>query len=165
MKENLLKTLKKEICNDNFNIFLCIGTTKCIGDSLGPKVGEILYKNIKKDNICVLGNIQQNIDYNNINIVLKELYNKVKNPYLIVIDSALGDKKYIGNIIANKKQMVIGNGLNKKGYKLGNISIKGIIGEDRKDEIKNFKTLNNISNNIIEKLSYEISNQIINVIV
>lgn len=32
-------------------IFVCIGSNKMVGDSLGPLIGETLYKNLKDKNI------------------------------------------------------------------------------------------------------------------
>ena len=55
---------------NNFNysniIFLCIGTTKLIGDSYGPIIGEILKNNIKHPKVTVIGNIKENVNANNI---------------------------------------------------------------------------------------------------
>ena len=163
MQNNISKVLEKEI-NNNYNyqkVFLCVGTNKCIGDSLGPRVGEILLRKIKQNNIYIFGNIEQNVTYNNINIILEKIYNKIINPYLIIIDSALSDREYIGNIIINKKNMTIGSGLNKNDYQLGNLSIKGIVGENQNSSINNFNTLSHVSKKLIEKLSKHISNQII----
>lgn len=161
LQNNIAKILQEEIKYSYPKVFLCIGSSKCIGDSLGPRVGEILSKKIQTDNICIFGNIEQNVSHRNINIVLEEIYNKINNPYLIIIDSALSDKRYIGNVIINKKSMKIGSALNKQDYQLGNISIKGIVGENKQNSINNFNTLNNISEKLIQTLSYHISNQII----
>ena len=159
MQNNISKILKKQMHNCYPKIFLCIGSSKCIGDSLGPKVGEILSKKI--NNIYVFGNMEQNVSYSNINIVLEEIYHKINNPYLIIIDSALSDKQYVGNIIINRNSMIIGSALNKQDYELGNISIKGIVGERQNSSINNFNILNGVSKDLIEKLAYNISNQIL----
>lgn len=164
MLNNIFKILKEEIHNSYNKVFLCIGTSRCIGDSLGPRVGEILSKKIESDNICVFGNIEQNVNYSNINIILEKIYKEINNPYLIIIDSALSNKKYIGKIIVNKKNMIIGSALDKQDYKLGSISIKGIVGENKNNRICNFNTLNDISEDLIQKLSENISNQIIKVL-
>ena len=164
MQNNISKVLGKEIDNNHQKVFLCVGTNNCIGDSLGPRVGEKLFKRIKKNDIYIFGNIERNVTYNNINIILEEIYTKISNPYLIIIDSALSDSKYIGNIIINKKNMTIGSGLNKNDYQLGNIFIKGIVGEDNKDSIMNFYNLINVSETIVENLSENISKQIIKVL-
>ncbi len=153
--------LKQELYRKEGKVFLCIGTTKCIGDSLGPMVGEKLSSILEKKDIFIFGNLKQNVNYKNINIVLNTIYSKIKNPYIIVIDSALSHKNFIGNIIINKNNMVIGSALNKNYTIIGNLSIKGIVGENNKNNIKNYNILNNISKDVIEKLSNNISTQIL----
>ena len=165
MKDHITRVLTKEIHNKTNKVVLCVGTSKCIGDSLGPKVGQILSEKINKKDVYVFGNLKQNLDYKNINIVLKRIYENIEKPYLIVIDSALSNSDYIGNIIVNKNQIIIGSGLDKNDYKLGNISIKGVVGKDNKDKFKNFINLYNVKEELIDELSNIISNQIINTIV
>lgn len=142
-------------------IILCIGTSKCIGDSLGPIVGEYLYNNIKKSNVYVLGNLKNNITYQNIDVILNRINNTIKNPYMILIDSALSNKNYIGKIVVNKNKMIVGSALNKSEYKYGNLSIKGIVGENKYSYEENYNELNNVSLDLVKNISKNIINDII----
>ena len=142
-------------------IILCIGTSKCIGDSLGPIVGEYLYNNIKKSNVYVLGNLKNNITYQNIDVILNRINNTIKNPYMILIDSALSNKNYIGKIVVNKNKMIVGSALNKSEYKYGNLSIKGIVGENKYSYEENYNELNNVSVDLVKNISKNIINEII----
>ncbi len=142
-------------------IILCIGTSKCIGDSLGPIVGEYLYNNIKKSNVYVLGNLKNNITYQNIDVILNRINNTIKNPYMILIDSALSNKNYIGKIVVNKNKMIVGSALNKSEYKYGNLSIKGIVGENKYSYEENYNELNNVSVDLVKNISKNIINDII----
>ena len=142
-------------------IILCIGTSKCIGDSLGPIVGEYLYNNIKKSNVYVLGNLKNNITYQNIDVILNRINNTIKNPYMILIDSALSNKNYIGEIVVNKNKMIVGSALNKSEYKYGNLSIKGIVGENKYSYEENYNELNNVSVDLVKNISKNIINEII----
>lgn len=163
MQNDTLRILKqnlKEYKNRKI-IFLCIGTNHCIGDSLGPQVGEILSKQIQNRNVQVYGNIRNNLHYENIDNVLNKINNQINMPYVIVVDSALSHEEYIGNIIINKKKMIIGEALEKKEYKIGNISIKGIVGKNNRNVQENINTLKNVPLQRIEKLSKNISNQIL----
>lgn len=160
---NITRMLKRNIHSNYKKVFLCIGTNKCIGDSLGPKVGQILYNKLKFEDVIVLGNIKENITYGNIGENLNNIYKQIRNPYVIVIDSALANKEYIGNVFINNSSMIIGNSLGKEDYKIGDISIKGIVGENKENNIKNFEILNNVSKKLIEELSNKISSQIIKV--
>lgn len=142
-------------------IFLCIGTNHCIGDSLGPQVGEILSKQIKNKNIQVYGNLKNNLHYENICTVLNKINKQINMPYIIVIDAALSHEEYIGNIIINKKRMIIGEALEKQKYQIGDISIKGIVGKNNRNRKENINTLKNVPLERIENLSRNISNQIL----
>ena len=149
--------MKKEINK----VILCIGTSKCVGDSLGPIVGENLYKKINKSNIYIFGNLKNNITYQNVDIVLNRINKIIKNPYLIVVDSALASKEYLGQIIISKNRMIIGSALDKASYNIGNLNIKGVVGENKNSCIKNYKELNSVSINLIKRLSFNISNKIL----
>ena len=141
-------------------VIICIGTSKCIGDSLGPLVGENLYNRINKSNIYVFGNLKNNITYQNIDAVLSKINKQIKESYFILIDSALSKKENIGKVILTKDKMTIGSALNKSNFSFGDLSIKGIVGENKDNEIKNFNELNNVSINLIKELSKQISNKI-----
>lgn len=160
MQNEISRILRKELNNENKKVFLCIGTSNCIGDSLGPRVGELLSSRLYSGNVYVIGNLRENVNHGNIYTVLKSIYTNINNPYLIIIDSALSNKRYIGDIVVSKKNMVIGSALDKKHYKLGNFSIKGIVGENKNNSKLNFNTLNEVSENIIKKLSDDITSQI-----
>ena len=142
-------------------VILCIGTSKCIGDSLGPLVGEDLYSKVNQSNIYIFGNLKRNITYQNVDIVLNKIDKQIKNSYFIVIDSALSNRENIGKMVISKNKMIIGNALNKQNYEIGDLSIKGVVGENKKSCIQNFNELNNVSISLIKKLSRIISNKVI----
>ena len=77
-------------------VFLCIGTTKIIGDSIGPKVGDKL-KN-QGVNAYVYGNSQRQVTAINVDDYAKMIKARHKDDIVIVIDSALGKLKDIGAI-------------------------------------------------------------------
>ena len=128
---------------------------------MGPIVGEYLYNNIKKSNVYVLGNLKNNITYQNIDVILNRINNTIKNPYMILIDSALSNKNYIGKIVVNKNKMIVGSALNKSEYKYGNLSIKGIVGENKYSYEENYNELNNVSVDLVKNISKNIINDII----
>lgn len=65
-----------------------------------------------------------------------------------------------GEIFINKGDLEIGKGLNKIKKCNSNVSIKGIVSNDYKDNIKNFFELKNVSFDIIERLAYMASEKI-----
>lgn len=162
MQDNVYRILKKEINHHKgHKVFLCIGENSCIGDSLGPCVGELLSNRIKDNHVSVIGNIQRNVNSKNFDYICNQIEKKKKHPYFIMIDAALSNKDLIGNIIIHKNKMLIGKALGNNKIPMGNLSIKGIVGEDLKNPIKNFYNLNLVPDNIIESLAKEIVNQIV----
>lgn len=161
MENFIYKLLRKELSNKYTKVFLCVGTNKCIGDSLGPCVGEILSNKIKSNDIRIIGTLNNNINSCNINRVINHVNNSINNPYFIIIDSALSKEEFIGEIIIERKSMKVGEALNKKHKLIGNISIKGIVGKNDESNIRNFINLNNVSKEMINDLSYKIANPIL----
>ena len=153
---------------NNFNyfnysniIFLCIGTTRLIGDSYGPIIGEILKNNIKHPKVTVIGNIKENVNANNIEYKINYIRNKFKNPYIISIDSALSNKFLLGKVYLVNNTLNVGKALDKGLIKVGNLSIKGIVGINQKDAIKNFEVLKKVKREMIYDLSKTTSNFIL----
>lgn len=144
-------------------VFLCIGTDRIIGDSLGPIVGTMLQKKLEKYNffnISIYGTLQENICYTNIQDVLKVINKKHKNACIIVIDAALSHEDNIGKIFVSKEKMMLGKGLCKNKIEVGNISIKAVVGKNYKLSKYNFSSLQNISLNVVIRLAQLISDGI-----
>ncbi len=164
--ENITKILKKEI-NKNLDkqiVLLCIGSRQIVGDMLGPAVGQQLMQTKLINKIIIKGNLENPIHYLNINENLMSLNKQFTNMYTIVVDASLYTKSYIGEIIITKNKIILGEALNKYKYKIGNIVIKGIVGEDCKTPSKNIQVLKNVPEDLIKKMSKKISNQILKAI-
>lgn len=151
--------LKSKIDNKNKKIiFLCIGTNKIIGDSFGPLVGTNLEHFLKYNNkVAIFGNINNPV--NALNIEEKLIYiNKVyTDKYIIAIDSAVSDKNFVGDIFVTKNKMVLGKGLNKEIFSLGDISIKCSVCRNENNKISNFKSLENVSKEFVQELASLVS--------
>ncbi len=78
-------------------VFVCIGTDRSTGDSLGPLVGSFLEE---KDisSFHVYGTLDEPIHAVNLNDRLREITIKHQDPYIIGIDACLGRMKNIGFI-------------------------------------------------------------------
>ncbi len=107
-------------------IFVCIGTDRSTGDSLGPLVGEKL-KFSSKSNIYVYGNLEKPVHAKNIENTLKEINKKFKSPYIIAIDACLGSIDNVGKIIIEKKPIYPGIAVNKDLPPVGDLSIMGVV--------------------------------------
>ncbi len=129
-----IKTFALDFCNELLKdnrqpVFMCLGSSKVIADSLGPITGTLLTQkyNIKA---FVYGNIKNNITGEN----LEEYYEFIKQTHpkskIIIIDSGLGDINDVGLIKLNKgklysKALETSNKYGNKG--MGDYNILGII--------------------------------------
>jgi len=106
-------------------IILCIGTDRCIGDSLGPFIGHQL----KKDAFPypVYGTLEQPIHA--INLVEKFRKIKERHPHtpILAIDASLGRNGSIGNIQFKKGSIIPGKGVGKMLPAVGDYSLVGIV--------------------------------------
>ena len=57
--------------------------------------------------------------------------------------------------------MIIGSALNKTKYSIGDLSIKGVVGENKNNNMKNYIELSHVSEKLVNNLSKQISNRII----
>ena len=107
-------------------LFLCIGTDRSTGDSLGPLIGYKL-KSLSKNNIHIYGTLEEPVHAKNLVDVLNNISLKYNNPYIIAIDSSLGSLNNVGKIFIEKKPLAPGIALNKKLPLVGELSITGIV--------------------------------------
>ena len=136
-----VKCLQRKIPIHNKDIlFVCIGNSKILWDSIGPKVGTFLKDNLGRR--YVLGDMKKNITSR---LDLAYFYPKIKNKFIIAIDVAISKKVNTGEIFIINKPIVMGLGINKVKGAIGDVSIKIGISEF------NIKSLNCYDiNNIAE---------------
>ena len=159
--------IQKKIKDFSQVVFLCIGTDKVIGDSIGPLVGSKLQELIRDYNIFnidIYGSLKSNVNYINIENIIKKINKYYTDACIIVIDSALSKKENIGKIYVSNTKTVLGKGLNKNKIQIGDISIKAVVGKDLKIPKYNFKNLQEISLGLILNLSNTLANGIFEVI-
>ena len=127
---------------ENFShlVFVCIGTKKLIGDSIGPVVGERL-RSLENEYVHVYGTMENNINFLNGRETIEEIYRKYREPCLITIDAALSNTNKRGDIVLGSGYMKIGKALNKSVCFFSDINIKCIIGNYYKDREENLREL------------------------
>lgn len=107
-------------------IFLCIGTDRATGDSLGPLIGYKLKKmNLK--NIHIYGTLDEPVHAKNIEDTVDQIYKCFRNPFIVAIDACLGKMDHIGYVNIGEGSIKPGAGVNKKLPSVGNVYIKGIV--------------------------------------
>lgn len=120
----------KEYIKDN-TVVICVGTDKCIGDSLGPLVGSILVEN--NFLLPVFGTLQSPIHALNIEDKLNYINKLHPNALIIGIDACLGEEDSIGEIHIRDYPIHPGKGVGKSLPEVGQISIIGIVDSSDSD--------------------------------
>ncbi|MCM3764217.1 spore protease YyaC [Neobacillus niacini] len=137
-------------------VFVCIGTDRSTGDSLGPLVGTLLEEKDPSP-FYVYGTLDQPIHAVNLEERLKEINAKHRNPYLIGIDACLGRIKNVGVIQLGHGPVKPGAGVNKELPAVGEIHITGIVNVSGFME---FFVLQNTRLNLVMKMAKTIANGI-----
>jgi len=130
-KINMSKYIKEFIVSyiDNTYkniIFLCIGTDRSTGDSLGPLIGYKL-SHLRYNNIAIMGTLDEPIHAKNLEEKVKEIKRIFDNPFIIAIDACLGHSESVGRINICNGPIYPGAGVNKNLLPVGNINITGIV--------------------------------------
>ncbi len=107
-------------------IVLCIGSDYFIGDCLGPIVGHRLASS-HYDGIIVYGTLESTVHAGNLKEVIDTINNKYCNPFIIAIDSSMGECNAIGSVTLREGEISPGIAFGKALPKVGNISITGIV--------------------------------------
>lgn len=119
-------TLKRKIrfAKDEI-VFICIGSKDVVWDSVGPCVGSYLKRKIGEK--YVIGDLENNICCQG---DLKYFYPKMRNKFVVAIDSAIAEKQLYGEIFVTDKPIIMGLGINKSKGIVGNIGIKAGVDKD-----------------------------------
>lgn len=137
-------------------VFVCIGTDRSTGDSLGPLIGTLLEeKDIAP--FQVYGTLDDPIHAVNMEAKLTEIKQKHFNPYIIGIDACLGRLKSVGSIQVGSGPVKPGAGVNKELPEVGDMHITGIVNVSGFME---FFVLQNTRLNLVLKMAKTIANGI-----
>jgi putative sporulation protein YyaC len=122
--KELAEVMKSKLPSGKTNedvFFVCIGTDRSTGDSLGPMIGTYL-KQAGYDN-CV-GTLHNPVHATNLEETIAAL---PKNKIIIAIDACLGRVSSIGNLTFENSPIKPGAGVNKVLPAVGDYSITGIV--------------------------------------
>ncbi|WP_139906231.1 spore protease YyaC [Clostridium thermarum] len=126
LRDLLFEYIKPEAKIGRDIVFLCIGTDRSTGDSLGPLVGEKL-KFLSRDKVSVYGNLQFPVHAKNLVETLEKIHTNHVNPYIIAVDACLGSIHNVGKIMIDTKPLTPGAAMNKNLPEVGNLSITGVV--------------------------------------
>ena len=109
-------------------IILCIGTDRSTGDSLGPLVGHKLSPSMRSfRNAHIMGTLDNPVHAQNLESTIKRIFEDHHDPFIIAIDSSLGNKNKVGLLTIKSLPLKPGSGVNKVLPEIGDISITGIV--------------------------------------
>lgn len=119
-------------------VFVCIGCTGVVGDSLGPLVGDIL---IKKDVPCfVYGTPQRPVHAQNLPQYAKFISKFHPSAKIVAIDACLGKLSDVGSISVLRGGITPGKALNKQATVFGDAGVLAIVGEAGADPLAELKS-------------------------
>lgn len=104
-------------------LFVCVGTDRSTGDSLGPIVGTRL----KGRGYEVLGTIDEPVHAANLSETLSLIESKYPDHFVIAIDASLGRQKEVGNIKVAHGPLFPGSGVGKSLPPVGDARIVGCV--------------------------------------
>ncbi|HYK72178.1 MAG TPA: spore protease YyaC [Pseudoneobacillus sp.] len=134
-------------------VFVCIGTDRSTGDSLGPLVGSLLEEKGPSP-FYVYGTLDEPIHAVNLEDKLKEIKQQHFYPFIIGIDACLGKLKSVGSIQLADGPVKPGAGVNKELPAVGDIHLTGIVNVSGFME---FFVLQNTRLNLVLKMAKTIS--------
>ena len=108
-------------------VFLCIGTDRSTGDSLGPLIGSRLEAE-EIGGAVVIGTLEHPVHAVNLDRTLEHIEEHYPNAIIIAVDAAVGRWDHVGLATLEKGPLRPGLGVRKELAAVGDISITGIVG-------------------------------------
>jgi putative sporulation protein YyaC len=107
-------------------VFVCIGTDRSTGDSLGPLIG---YKmaNLRYKDVHIYGNLENPVHAKNLDEIMKRIASECVEPFVVAIDACLGSMDHVGFIGIGEGSIKPGSGVNKELSPVGDMYITGIV--------------------------------------
>lgn len=107
-------------------VFVCIGTDRSTGDSLGPLVG---YKitGVKYKGMYVYGDLENPVHAKNLGEIVNRISSECDMPFIVAIDACLGSMNHIGYVGIGAGPVRPGSGVNKELPPIGDMFVTGIV--------------------------------------
>ena len=107
-------------------VFLCIGSDRATGDSLGPLIGHKL-EQYKTKQYSVYGTLKEPVHAKNLETTMELIHRRYENPFIIAIDASLGSASHIGYYTLGIGALKPGAGIGKNLLQVGDLNITGIV--------------------------------------
>lgn len=105
-------------------VFLCIGTDRSSGDSLGPMVGTFLRQTGMPN---LRGTLHEPVHAANLHKSIAEVKRSYKNAFIVAIDAQLGKSENVGKITVAEGPLEPGGGVGKDLGAVGDAHIVGCV--------------------------------------
>lgn len=131
--EEFASRLYNMICSEQENgksagvLFLCIGTDRSTGDSLGPLIGYKL-NDMGLEHLEILGTLERPVHAMNLETYQTILKLRYPNYVVVAVDASVGNIEHIGYVTLGKGALKPGLGVSKELRSVGDIFITGIVG-------------------------------------
>lgn len=139
-------------------VFVCVGTPKIVGDSLGPVVGDMLRK--RNVNAFVYGTKRRPITALNLHGYRKMLDTYHRGDLIVAIDATMGNLEDVGKLKISEGGLRPAGAFRKNAAKLGDIGIMAIVGEREGDMLLQLKTADPA---FVQKLAENVVNLLVSV--
>lgn len=150
LSDALFELISKSVTDGYKNvIFVCIGTDRSTGDSLGPLIGYKL-NNLRYRNVFVHGTLDEPVHAKNLDQVMKQVHETYEKPFVVAIDACLGRMDHVGYITVGEGSLKPGSGVNKDLAPVGDMHITGIVNFGG---FMDFLVLQNTRLNIVMKMA------------
>lgn len=108
-------------------VFLCIGTDRSTGDSLGPLIGYKLTE--QRFRLArIVGTLERPVHAMNLEQAMAMIEMKYPNDIVVAVDASVGSQEHVGYITLGKGALRPGLGVKKDLREVGDVFITGIVG-------------------------------------
>lgn len=108
-------------------VFLCIGTDRSTGDSLGPLVGHKLRRS-RQCRSAVIGTLDKPVHAMNLELYARYIRAHYADHVVVAVDASVGSPDHVGFATLGRGAIQPGLGVSKELEAVGDISITGIVG-------------------------------------
>ena len=120
IQEEMTRRHKKKL------VFLCIGTDRSTGDSLGPLIGYKL-KQERRRGTLVFGTLDRPVHAMNLEHYVQVLKNGYPDALVVAVDASVGDENHVGYVTLGRGALKPGLGVCKELHAVGDLFITGIV--------------------------------------
>lgn len=110
-------------------LFLCIGTDRSTGDSLGPLAGSRLapLEAATSGRVRIQGTLEAPVHASNLHEVVRALQHPRPGPFVVAVDACLGRAENVGCLTVRPGPLLPGTGVNKALPAVGDVQLLGVV--------------------------------------